>query len=85
MSWIWNIETDGYSFLSVIAQKKQDDFETYNLTRKTITFFDGLTDLSECYKIYTPLKENAAVDKKLKGEEVSWKEEDALKKYYIDA
>ena len=67
------------------SQNKKDDFGTYNQVKRTITFFDGLIDLTECYKIYTPLKANDQVDKKLKEEENDWKKENSLKQYYINA
>lgn len=66
-------------------QKKNETFAAYNLVKTTITFFDGLTDLTECYKIYTPLKASPEVDKKLKKEEATWKQENILKQYYTDA
>jgi dienelactone hydrolase len=66
-------------------QKNNADFETYNLVMRTINFFDGLVDLTECYNIYTPLKANVIVDKKLKEEEETWKKESSLKDYYTKA
>ena len=66
-------------------QKNNNAFATYILAKKTITFFDGLTDLTECYKIYNSLKASAEIDKKLKKEEASWRQESILKQYYIKA
>jgi dienelactone hydrolase len=66
-------------------QKKNDSYATFNQVKTTITFFDGLIDLTECYKIYTPLKANTEIDKKLKEEETSWKKENSLKQYYINS
>ncbi len=66
------------------AQQKNNLFEVYNLVRRTINFFDGLTDLKEYYDIYQPLKENAEVDKQLKKEEEIWKKEEELKAYYTE-
>ncbi len=74
-----------YSAQLKAYQKNNADFETYNLVMRTINFFDGLVDLTECYKIYTPLKANATVDKKLKEEEETWKKESSLKDYYMKA
>lgn len=67
------------------AQQNNKTFEVYNLIRKTINFFDGLVDLKPYYDIYKPLKENAEVDKKLKGEEQIWKKEEELKEFYGEA
>ena len=66
-------------------QQNNKLFEVYNLVRRTINFFDGLTDLKEFYDIYTPLKANTEVDKKLKREENIWKKEEELKAYYSEA
>ena len=67
------------------AQKSNKTFEAYNLTRRTINFFDGLTDLKEYYEIYNPLKSNQEVDKQLKKEEAIWKQEEELKGFYSEA
>lgn len=73
-----------YSKLIKKAQQKNQTFEVYNLSRKTITFFDGLIDLKEYFEIYKPLKANAVVDKKLKEEEKIWKKEEELKAFYSE-
>ena len=67
------------------AQQNNKIFEVYNLVRKTINFFDGLTDLKKYYDIYNPLKDNAEIDKNLKQEEVIWKQESELKAFYGEA
>ncbi len=66
------------------AQANNKIFETYNLVRRTINFFDGLTELKEYYDIYKPLKENAEIDNILKNEEELWKKEEELKAYYSE-
>lgn len=66
------------------AQQKNNLFEVYNHVRRTINFFDGLTDLKEYYDIYQPLKENTVVDTHLKKEEEIWKKEEELKAYYTE-
>jgi dienelactone hydrolase len=76
---------DSYMTKIKTVQQKNDPYATYNLVKKTITFFDGLADLTECYKIYKPLKENTTVDKRLKEEESTWKQEGILKQYYTNA
>lgn len=73
-----------YSTQIKSAQQNNKIFETYILVRRTINFFDGLTDLKEYYDIYKPLKENAEVDKQLKKEEETWKKEEELKAYYTE-
>jgi dienelactone hydrolase len=67
------------------AQKNNKTFEVYNLTRRTINFFDGLTDLKEYYEIYNPLKSNQEVDKQLKKEGQIWKQEEEMKGFYSEA
>lgn len=67
------------------AQQSNKTIETYNLVRKTINFFDGLTDLKEYYNIYNPLKTNVEIDKNLKEEEVAWQKEEDLKAFYGEA
>ncbi len=66
-------------------QGNKKTFEVYNLVRRTINFFDGLTDLKEYYDIYNPLKANPEIDKKLKLESKNWKQEEDLKSFYSDA
>ena len=67
------------------AQQSNKTIEVYNLVRKTINFFDGLTDLKEYYTIYNSLKANAEIDKNLKAEEASWQKEEELKAFYGEA
>ncbi|MBL0328510.1 MAG: hypothetical protein IPP64_03600 [Bacteroidetes bacterium] len=67
------------------AQQNNKTFEVYTLVRKTINFFDGLTDLKTFFEIYNPLKDNKEVDKALKKEEATWKKEDELKAFYSSA
>ena len=64
-----------------MQQKKE--FDAFQLCKKTINFYDGLTDLSYCFKTYKTLQTNADVDKALKAEEVLWANEDKLKQYYV--
>lgn len=67
------------------AQQNKKTIEVYNLVRRIINFFDGLTDLKEYYDIYNPLKANAEIDKNLKQEEVAWRKEEDLKAFYSEA
>jgi len=66
-------------------QIKKQEFESYNLCRKTINFYDGLTDLSYFYETYKSLQTNVEVDRQLKLEEISWGKEEKLKSYYMEA
>lgn len=68
-----------------LLQQKKQVFEIYNLCRKTINFYDGLTDLTSCFSIYKSMQINSEIDKQLKQEEISWSEEGALKQEYIKA
>lgn len=65
--------------------KKKQVFEAFKLCQKTITFYDGLTDLTFFYSTYKSLQSNPEIDKQLKLEEASWMEEDKLKQEYINA
>ena len=66
-------------------QTKKKEFEAYNLCRQTINFYDGLVDLTYFYDTYKTLKNSVTVDKELKIEEISWRKEEDLKKYYLNA
>lgn len=59
--------------------------ETYFLAGKIINFYNGLADLSKCYEIFKTLQNNKEVDAALKAEERVWKDEENLKKEYINA
>ena len=67
------------------AQQANKTIEVYNLVRRTINFFDGLTDLKEYYSLYNSLKTNAEIDNHLKAEEASWQKEEELKAFYGEA
>ncbi len=58
-------------------------YEAYVLCKKTINFYDGLTDLSYCFSTYKTLKSNAVVDKALTDEEATWAKEESLKQFYM--
>jgi len=58
-------------------------FNAYNLCKKTINFYDGLYDLSYCFKTFKTLQTNDDVDKGLKDEDTLWAKEDKLKNYYV--
>ncbi len=68
-----------------VYNKKKQVVEAYNLCRKIINFYDGITDLSSCYETYKTIKLSPEIDKALKQEERDWSEEEALKKQYISA
>ena len=68
-----------------LYQQKKQLFETYNLCRKTINFYDGLADLSSCFAIYKSLQSSSEIDKELKQEEANWTEEETLKQSYMKA
>jgi hypothetical protein len=58
-------------------------YEAYVLCKKTINFYDGLTDLSYCFSTYKTLQSNAVVDKALTDEEATWAKEESLKQFYM--
>lgn len=59
--------------------------EAYFLAGKIINFYNGLADLSRCYEIFKTFQSNKEVDAALKAEELTWKDEENLKKEYINA
>ncbi|MBA3704655.1 MAG: hypothetical protein H0W84_01755 [Bacteroidetes bacterium] len=65
-------------------QENKQLFETYQLCRKTIAFYDGLVDLSYCFSTFKSLQANAEVDKALKSEGMIWTKEENLKIYYYN-
>lgn len=65
-------------------QKKQL-FDAYYLCVKTIVFYDGLADLSYCLNTYKSLQTNDEIDRQLKLESLSWKKEEDLKQFYVQA
>jgi dienelactone hydrolase len=62
--------------------KKKQLLEAYECCRKTINFYDGLTDLSLFFDTYKKLQTNQELDKILKKEEAEWKQEEDLKNKY---
>ena len=63
--------------------KKKQTFEAFELCKKTITFYDMLTDLTSCFALYKTLNASPEIDKALRDEEVGWAKEDQLKQYYL--
>jgi len=68
-----------------LYQQKKQLFAVYELCRKTINFYDGLTDLSSVLASYKAVQASPEIDKQLKLEEASWGAEEQLKQYYIKA
>ncbi len=68
--------------IETYMQKKQFA-EAYQLCKKTIEFYDGLTDLTYCFATYKSLQTNAEVDKALTNESILWSKEEELKNYYL--
>ena len=65
------------------CMQQNKEFEAFQLCKKTINFYDGLADLSYCFKTYKSLQTNANVDKALRQEEITWSNEEKLKQYYM--
>ena len=63
--------------------QKNQTFEAYQICKKTINFYDGLADLTYCFKIYKQLQTDAGVDKGMKLEETVWAKEEQQKQYYM--
>ncbi len=76
--------TENLKLTKQFLEAKQD-YEAYKLCKKTITFYDGLIDLSPFIEIYKSLQTNVEVDKELKLEEKLWSKEEALKQQYMQA
>ena len=68
--------------LEKYMQQKQF-YSAYLQVKKTINFYDGLTDLSYCFSVYKQLQTNAEVDKAMREEELSWSNEEEQKQYYV--
>ncbi len=64
---------------------KKQMLNAYECCRKTINFYDGLTDLSLFFDTYKTLQSNQEIDKALKKEEADWKQEEDLKNKYREA
>lgn len=65
--------------------KKKQMLDAYECCRKTINFYDGLTDLSKFFDTYKTLQSDLEIDKALKKEEAEWKQEEDLKNKYREA
>jgi dienelactone hydrolase len=65
--------------------KKNEEFEAYQLCCKTITFYDGLGDLSYFFSTYKSFQSNKNIDIALRNEEAAWTKEDKLKTDYAKA
>jgi dienelactone hydrolase len=65
--------------------KKKQMLEAYDCCRKTINFYDGLTDLTLFFDTYKKLQSNEEIDNALKKEEAEWKQEEILKNQYREA
>ncbi len=63
--------------------KNNKVYDAFVLCKKTINFYDGLTDLTYCLSTFKTLKTNADVDKGLKAEEKSWSADKELQQYYM--
>lgn len=67
-------------------KKLMDDkkyLQAYKLCKKTINFYDGLTDLTSFYEAYKQLQKMKELDVALQNEEKQLQEEDRLKAEYI--
>lgn len=62
---------------------KKEYFDAYTLCKKTINFYDGLTDLTYCLATYKTLQTNDEVDKGRKAESASWSKDNSLQQYYV--
>lgn len=65
--------------------KQQDALGAYQFCRKTISFYDGLADLTYFYGAFKSLQNDSEIDKALRTEEMMWKKEDELKQFYNNA
>ena len=63
--------------------KKNELYDAFILTKKTINFYEGLADLTYCFSVYKSLQTNSDVDKGLKAEEASWRKDGELQQYYV--
>jgi len=64
---------------------KKQMLKAYECCRKTINFYENLSDLSFFIKTYETLKTNKEIDIALQKEEGEWAKEEKLKKKYMEA
>lgn len=70
--------------LKILLDQKRS-MEAYECCRKTINFYDGLTDLSTFFTTYKTLQTDQTIDAAMKREEQEWKQEEDIKKKYLQA
>jgi tetratricopeptide (TPR) repeat protein len=70
--------------LQTYLDKKQF-LAAYECCRKTINFYEGLTDLALFFNTYQSLQSNKEIDQALQREETDWSKEENLKKKYVEA
>jgi dienelactone hydrolase len=72
--------------LRVSELKKQGKtYEAFNMLKRQINFFDGLTDLSSAMNLYKSYKTDPVIDRAMKKEENTWKKEEELQAFYQEA
>jgi dienelactone hydrolase len=64
---------------------QKDPAALLKLCKKTINYYEQLTDLKEFYDTYKSLQGDPQADKSLKREEEIWQQEDQLKAFYMAA
>jgi poly(3-hydroxybutyrate) depolymerase len=68
-----------HRMISDSLQKGNYDYELYLHTKKTITYFDHVADLSDVYLLWKTLEKNSLVDAGLKAETLLWQEEEQVR------
>lgn len=77
--------------LSPLLNQLNDDIKTnkkaeaYFLCKEIINFYEGVSDIQVVYDRYAYLHTTPEINQALKQQERNWKEEDALKQYYLKA
>jgi hypothetical protein len=64
--------------------KETKDFEAYELTAKTINYYEGLGDLNFFFETYKKLQTSQLVDKKLREQETAIVKEEKLQQEYVN-
>ena len=62
--------------------KSGHSYEAFLLAKKTINFYEGLANLSPFFDAYKSLSRDPEIDRRLKKEEATWKQEERLKQEY---
>ncbi|MDF2437111.1 MAG: hypothetical protein K0Q95_1487 [Bacteroidota bacterium] len=64
--------------------KTNKDYEAYEVCKRTLNYYEGLTDLTYFYDVYKKLQTSQKVNNQLKKNELDWTKEEKLKEEYLN-